>query len=351
MNFEWQAEKSLSKIEDLLKKDLDRIRGSKSQRERNKTLLWVAQVMNSEGSQFQPIEDLYTKLKLLAQSEDEIFKHVYKQILTDHKDQVTEYFEEKLRVFKQFDIDKPTPENINLKFLPENSFLFSSQIQLVSPYLSKDETAFYIHDNPVKKEWVLKIPMVSASSWKGSFRAALIRNLAEKKLAIDKLSETDKRLFGNSKSEEKDFQRGCLYFYPSYFTEMSLEIINPHNREKGTGTTPIYLECVPKESKANFSLLYIPVYPGLPKDAENAFDSALNDMEIILKSLEVLFTEQGIGAKTSAGNGLVNLGKSSGQIHVCSRLKFPETNLYESPERKLDSMQDWKNDIQNSVKR
>ncbi|MGB9751683.1 MAG: hypothetical protein C0183_00775 [Roseiflexus castenholzii] len=39
------------------------------------------------------------------------------------------------------------------------------------------------------------------------------------------------RLFGNVRGEEATFAAGRLYFFPTFFDRLGLEVINPHPRE------------------------------------------------------------------------------------------------------------------------
>ena len=78
---------------------------------------------------------------------------------------------------------------------------------------------------------------------------------------LDRLG--DEELFKKYRAELKKmawegYRRGRLMFYPTFFKKLGLEVINPHDRETGAGTLPIYLETVPKGAKGTFSLLYVP---------------------------------------------------------------------------------------------
>jgi CRISPR-associated protein Cmr2 len=108
-------------------------------------------------------------------------------------------------------------------------------LELARPYLSQDDDAFYIIDNPVRKEKVFKVPFVAPATWKGSLRAAATRKLldvfagllppdpptgeAEHEALLPKLwQERVQRvmLFGNEKSNEADFLNRWLAsrFFP-----------------------------------------------------------------------------------------------------------------------------------------
>jgi len=58
----------------------------------------------------------------------------------------------------------------DFSLLPEGTAWLRFEFTLKKPYISRDDAAFHILDNPVRKDKVFKIPMMSASSWKGNLR-------------------------------------------------------------------------------------------------------------------------------------------------------------------------------------
>jgi CRISPR-associated protein Cmr2 len=96
--------------------------------------------------------------------------------------------------------------------------------RLQKPYISKDETDFYLLDHPVRKEKIFQVPMVAATSWKGTLRAALWQ------LGYTETHAVVRRLLGNPRGSDTH-QAGRLYFYPTFFARIGLEVINPHSRE------------------------------------------------------------------------------------------------------------------------
>jgi CRISPR-associated protein Cmr2 len=121
-----------------------------------------------------------------------------------------------------------TPKT-DISLLPPYSFFLRFTFTLATPYLSKDDEEFYIIDNSVRKDKVFKVPMVSGSTWKGNMR------WTAKQIIND--SYKIEKLFGNDKDEKKNFRRGRLNFYPTFFDKIGLEVINPHDRK--TGVNPI----------------------------------------------------------------------------------------------------------------
>lgn len=194
----------------------------------------------------------------------------------------------------------------DLSILPKYSFAIQFTFKLAKPYISKDEQEFYIIDNPIRKDKVFGLPYVAPSSWKGSLRSALWR------LGY---TEQIQRLFGNERAteDESNFRKGRLHFYPTFFNRRSLEVINPHDREKRVGSKPIYFESVPIHTKGVFSLLYIP-FDMAGEDKLKTSHQTASDLELLCKGLQAMFTEYGFGAKTSSGFGAAESGLTDGKI-------------------------------------
>lgn len=203
------------------------------------------------------------------------------------------------------------PETAQLHLLPPYTFQISIEFRLKTPYISRDETDFYLLDHPVRKDKVFKTPLVAASSWKGALRAAL------SKLPTSPTEEVINRILGTIREDEKG-QVGRLYTYPTFFLNATpaLEIINPHERDSGVGTVPISFESVPTSSKGEWRVVYL---PSLKETAREVAE----DLVWIAKSMYAVLTEQGIGAKTSNGYGLASQGSGSIAIHKQLHLTSP----------------------------
>lgn len=258
----------------------------------------------------------------------------------------------------------------DLAIFPRGAWALQFTFRLNQPYLSRDDTDFYILDNPVKKEWVFKLPYVAPSQWKGSLRAALVQELAanfisgkvDEEVCVQSRLQLY-RLFGNEKDRVADFlncawarqrvgprpddesQRekweerfqkaikdvtkgfaqklrdlgyriddvegfqGRLHFYPTYFTQIGLEVLNPHPRATGAGTNPILFECVPQGAEGTFTLLYMPL------DGTDA-GAALADLAAVAKGVQAMMTLYGFGAKTSSGFGVAEEKVKKGALAV-----------------------------------
>ncbi len=207
----------------------------------------------------------------------------------------------------------------NLSILPKYSFAIQFNFRLAKPYISKDEQEFYIIDNPIRKEKIFGLPFVAPSSWKGSLRSALWQ------LGYNEKNEHIQRLFGNERDteDESSFQKGRLHLYPTFFNKKSLEVINPHDREKRTGSKPIYFESVPIDSKGVFSLLCIP----FDKLGEEIPHQTTSDLKLLCEGLHAMFMVYGFGAKTSSGFGTAESGLTDGKIIL--KVKNIETSKKE----------------------
>jgi CRISPR-associated protein Cmr2 len=247
---------------------------------------------------------------------------------------------------------------------PPGSFTIHFTFTLRKPYISRDDTDFHILDNPVKKEWVFKVPYVAPSQWKGALRAAMMQEVVADLLANSKEEAFVQarlrlyRLFGNEKDGAADFLnrawaryrvgpqpenqaqmekwkqeyrqalgevaeefeqtlkdkkyrigniegfQGCLHFYPTYFDRIGLEVINPHPRDVGAGQIPIYFECVPQRATGTFTLLYVPL-GGPEMIPDEARQQAAEDLTAVAEGIQAMMTRYGFGAKTSDGFGVV----------------------------------------------
>ncbi|OKY74500.1 MAG: hypothetical protein BM485_13685 [Desulfobulbaceae bacterium DB1] len=324
---------------------------------------------------FRDISDSFARVQLLAQTnantqkkqEDnrkenkdgrakkkvrECLPRLYKNIFSES------FFAARKNLIKDLGLEPASPPS---ERIPSQSWPLCLTFKLKKNYLSKDDSDFYPVDNPVRKEWVFKVPYIAASQWKGNLRSVVIRELVAD-LQDGKLSEAQFfakrqslwRLFGNEKDGSGDFlnralaifrietassdesqykewsegigneakkigedflhqlegenlrnkdidgYQGCLYFYPTYFNRIGLEAINPHSRLTGAGTHPIYLECVPKDTEGTFNLLYAPFGGTTP-------ESRMTDFDTVTDGVWAMMTTHGFGAKTSSGYGLANI--------------------------------------------
>ncbi|AEG59448.1 hypothetical protein [Desulforamulus ruminis] len=237
------------------------------------------------------------------------------------------------------------PDISAIQQMPWFSFLLQIPFKLRKPYLSKNEEAFYLLENPLRREKIFKTPMEAASGWKGALRAAMLQQLARWWTGLETLEKAERvnrkkfvsrrlqliRLFGTERGfYEKDnryldklggklqtcwFQRclrfsmtdsgfiaGRLHFFPTFFQEVGLEVINPHDSKTGTGSEkgPILLECVPQKAEGVFTLLYVPV----GSFDTNCRKEVARDLEFLADGIKAMLTQYGFGAKTGSGFGI-----------------------------------------------
>jgi CRISPR-associated protein Cmr2 len=257
-----------------------------------------------------------------------------------------------------------------MDILLAGSWFLQFTFTLAKPWLSKDDDPFYVAEsvNPVRKDKVFKVPMMSASSWKGLLRWTLMHTrLAQPVIASPEGAKQSPEafaterfvqtlLFGDEQGEEPgqvkgfakyvdslfseearaEYERllrqyykveqkdplphhsGRLHFYPTFFDGIDVEVINPHKRETKAGTHPIYLECVPADATGTFTLLYAPL-DRIGKEEAETKQQALADLKLVAEGLQALFTLYGFGAKTSSGFGLAGDVVDNGRL----ALKLP----------------------------
>ncbi len=244
---------------------------------------------------------------------------------------------------------QPDSDQVDITQYPEGSFCIRFNFTLASPYISKDDVEFYIIDNPIRKEWVFRVPYIAGSQWKGALHHAMTNSLVEE---AAKLSPEDvitrrlalTRIFGTEKGLEADTSKaqtyldsimddkasacfrkklqeillginedenekkapqvsGRLILHPTYFDRIGLEVINPHTDPKSPGVVrginPIYFETVSKGSIGTFCLLYIP----LTQCWGTELDDIKEDLRLIETGISDMMSRYGFGAKTSLGYG------------------------------------------------
>ena len=196
----------------------------------------------------------------------------------------------------------------DLSCLPFGSFYIQFKFKLLSPYISRDDNPFYIVDNPIVREKVFHLPMVRPTALKGSLRHALWQ------LGYQNEYQQIKRLFGTANDEQQELgNNGRLYFYPSFFTQTGMEVINPHDRKTRVGKNPILIESVPIGAEATFTLLYTPL-DLIGKEENETRRQVLADLKLVAEGLLALFAVYGFGAKTSSGFGVANDAVENGSL-------------------------------------
>uniref|UniRef100_UPI003A101862 RAMP superfamily CRISPR-associated protein n=1 Tax=Chloroflexus sp. TaxID=1904827 RepID=UPI003A101862 len=235
-----------------------------------------------------PKGDIPTQLRLLVTKRNSTnAARKFVQLVHGSQAKFNDFITEQCNSLKSIGLLDHSPD---MAWLPSGSWFLQFTFTLAKPWMSKDDDPFYVAAsvNPVRKDKVFKVPYMAASSWKGLLRWTLMHTrLAQKKdellpqeFARERFVQT--LLFGDEQGEEpgqvKGFARylntlkpearaeyerllrqhfgvapkdplphysGRLYFYPTFFNQIDVEVINPHSRKTRAGTQPIYLECVP----------------------------------------------------------------------------------------------------------
>lgn len=225
------------------------------------------------------------------------------------------------------------PMASNLQNFPQNSTLIKILFILKKPYTSKDEGEFYIMDNrifenPIVRDKFTGLPMVKPSTWKGHLRFAAGKvewDKEEKKKIV-------KRLFG-SESGEDETLKGRLYFFPTFFKEdAERDVITPLKRDTRTpvpGRGPIPLEVMKPGSKGEFYLLYLPY----PKGEDFKDEQIKEDLKFLAEALELMFYTFGFSAKKTSGFGVIQEALNEGKLWI----KI-DTNVKEKTFSKLDDL-------------
>jgi CRISPR-associated protein Cmr2 len=252
------------------------------------------------------------------------------------------------------------PEAPDFQALPPGSWFLQFTFTLAKPWISKDDDPFYVAEsvNPVRKDKVFKVPMMSAAGWKGLLRWTTMHvRLAQKKDSLSPEQFARERfvqtlLFGDEKGEEpgetKDFaafldalkpearaeyerllreyyqvkpdeplphHSGRLFFYPTFFNQIDVEVINPHSRTTKAGTHPIYLECVRAGAKGTFSLLYVP-FDLIGRDEAAIKQQALAELQLVAEGLQAMFLNYGFSAKRTSGFGTAKEQVGDGFVQI-----------------------------------
>lgn len=203
---------------------------------------------------------------------------------------------------------------------------------LQTPWYSKDDRPFHVLDNPVRKDRVFGVPYMSAAGWKGLLRWAcrmeegLYYHLEKYPGKLEGREDPPwiLHLFGNEKGGERDFQRGALAVYPTWFSRIDFEVINPHSRKTRAGTLPIYYEVVPAGTNGTLRLLYAPLPGAAARDKvkpEKAIENLLDAIQELLKAY-------GISAKRTVGWGTAEISQWRAYKKGCAEIREASLNEF-----------------------
>lgn len=299
----------------------------------------------------EPAGDRATDLRLLAKRGDlsQYLKWVHgrwdKRGRQLQRGDYNRFIKSSLEQMEALNLGSQSPD---LTGLPCGTWYLKFTLTLARPWISQDDDPFYVAEgvNPVRKDKVFKVPMMSASAWKGLLRWTMVHTrlalekdaLNTKAFAAERLAQA--LLFGDEKGEEpgqnKEFaarlddlkpearvayehllgarfqvaddkplphHAGRLTFYPTFFNLIDVEVINPHSRETRAGTHPIYLECVPEGARGTFSLLYVP-FDLVGQDSSAIREQAQADLRRVAEAVSAMVLVYGFSAKRSSGYGM-----------------------------------------------
>jgi hypothetical protein len=199
------------------------------------------------------------------------------------------------------------PRNLaaGLSFLPPGAWSLRCELTLAKDFLSKDESAFGMTENPIRRGRAMRELIIAGSGWKGALRNAF-------RAAHGSDTPEEIRLFGPAKRNLEDEDglgdaaRGRLVFYPTYILpapdHTRLRVINPHSREKKIGLNPIVYEVIKQGTNCSFELLYLPWGRGTKATPEQRGEDA-SDMRMTGEALRAMFRDLGAGGKTTSGFG------------------------------------------------
>jgi len=246
--------------------------------------------LNYKALQSTPI-DCFTQIQNLTLENYSDAPERYRQLLRTYSNSI----QNQLSFYANLGFETPSLTVDDLQILPAGSFFFYLPFKLFTPYISKDDEQLYVHDNPVHKDWVLKVPTVSATSWKGVFRSTF--------RCLWKTDDKDPRIIrflGNPNGNDKSFTRGRLNFFSTFFDCIGEEVINPQDRKRSAGTDPITIECVPINGCGVLALLYVPFEIDPMTETREFW---YREIRYISRAIRYIRMVSGFGAKTASGMG------------------------------------------------
>jgi len=204
--------------------------------------------------------------------------------------------------FRKLFNEKDNNTKINTKIIESYLRIFgagSENIKVIERYLkekSKDLKNF--------KENVLEFMLFELGLKVDKKAIEDIKNAHNEENLLELLRNKISDKFKNYQSNlpiEFQTHKGRAIFYPTYFNQISLEIINHHDRRKRAGIVPIHYEVVPKDTEGILQIFYIP-FDGVLKEDKDLKEEAEQDLKYLCQAIQTL-ADEGIGAKTKLGWG------------------------------------------------
>lgn len=212
------------------------------------------------------------------------------------------------------------PDRVDLSPFPRYSFFLRADFSLETAYLSRDDRVFSVTENPVRKDWVFGLPVIASTTWKGALRNACLLRAPQ---AVNRLFGPEPQREREADEQQSHLYEGRVCTFPSFFTKVGSEMINPHDRRKRIGKNPIRIECVPKGAHGRLALLYV----ALPRDpasgqfsTEEFREQVAGDLAIVAECVQAMTREYGFSTKKSSGYGTAadSLATEGGLIEVAA---------------------------------
>jgi CRISPR-associated protein Cmr2 len=175
--------------------------------------------------------DLFTRIDLLAAALPTGLKETAREhyrLLVQSGKEIQEAYAARLESMNRLGLNEDPIKALDC--LPVYSAAVQMRFKMATPFISTDDDAFYIHDNPVRKEKVFRIPCIPASGWKGCLRSAdgdlfleeVTREISKTVVAPDDIDKLDLksvwdlrmrrvRIFGNENAAwEKHLSKSII---------------------------------------------------------------------------------------------------------------------------------------------
>lgn len=207
----------------------------------------------------------------------------------------------KMDIFSDFSMVEKRLRNM-LPKLPRFSWYISLPVRLMKPFTSRDDREMHVLDNPICREWILGMPMIRPSTWKGNLRwMANISGLDPVVL---------ERLFGNRTDEKIDFHKGRLNFYPTFFDHINFNVMTPLDRERRIPKTgPILMESVQHGPNDNSTIGELSILYLSPPSAWKKEDEVIRQVAVdLIQTTNILadmLLSYGFSAKKTTGFGVI----------------------------------------------
>ncbi len=202
------------------------------------------------------------------------------------------------------------PARLDLTSLPEFSFFLRADFTLETPYLSRDDRVFSVTENPVRKDWVFRLPLIASTTWKGALRNACLMQAPN---SVGRLFGPEPSRHSQEEQGRTPLHEGRVCTFPSFFSQIASEIINPHDRKRRVGKNPIRMECVPRGARSRLALLYL----AIPRDDASwklsqcqLREQIADDLVTTANCVRSAMREYGFSAKKSSGYGAAADGLS-----------------------------------------